>query len=353
MTAGSKRLWADLTERGIVSGPMPAAERVDTPWYVKGLAGFSGWLAALFLLGFLGAGFASLIENPVLSLIAGAVLIGGAFAVLRSPHNDFLEHLGLAVSLAGQALLAWGLFQAFDHSPWGFWSLLAGVQVLLAIGMPSYVHRVFSAYVAALACSLALHTAGTPYIFDAALLFLAAWLWLNEFRFPAYLAKVRSIAYGLVLALIQMKSTMLLAHAGAAWPPDGYAGEQWAAPWMSEVLSGMVTLYVVWQLLRRSGLDTRSPLALALLSGTLLFCLVSLEAQGITLGVTLLLLGFSGSNRVLLGLGVLSLLSYVSFYYYLLDLTLLEKSLHLFLLGLVVLALRWVMLHFLPGERHA
>ena len=81
-----------------------------------------------------------------------------------------------------------------------------------------------------------------------------------------------------------------------------------------------------------------------------------MEVQGITVGIVILVLGFSGANRVLLGLGSVSLLFYISSYYYLLDTTLLDKSLSLFIVGLVLLIIRWLMSHILPikkGTRHA
>lgn len=56
-----------------------------------------------------------------------------------------------------------------------------------------------------------------------------------------------------------------------------------------------------------------------------------------------MLLGFASSNRVLLGLGVTSLLFYISSYYYTLEATLLVKSRTLLIVGLLLLAARWLM----------
>ena len=85
-----------------------------------------------------------------------------------------------------------------------------------------------------------------------------------------------------------------------------------------------------------------------------MLCLVSLEARGITVGLMILLLGFANSNRVLMGLGIIGLLFYISTYYYLLDTTLLNKSLSLLVIGAVLLAWRWSLLRFIPitQEKH-
>ncbi|MFT6712643.1 MAG: putative membrane protein, partial [Arenicella sp.] len=52
-------------------------------------------------------------------------------------------------------------------------------------------------------------------------------------------------------------------------------------------------------------------------------------------------------NRVLIGLAVMSLLFYISSYYYLLEISLLDKSLTLLVLGLVLILGRWLMLKLL------
>ena len=84
---------------------------------------------------------------------------------------------------------------------------------------------------------------------------------------------------------------------------------------MGDALAGAVALYVVWQLLRRRGLAISEWLSVAALVGTALLCAVSFEAQGMTVGVVIILLRFAGGNRVLLGLGIASLLFYISSYY--------------------------------------
>jgi len=66
----------------------------------------------------------------------------------------------------------------------------------------------------------------------------------------------------------------------------------------------------------------------------------------------IVLLGFANGNRVLVGLGIASLLFYVSGYYYLLDATLLVKSGVLAATGAVLIAARWLVLNVvMPKER--
>lgn len=356
MSRPNEQLWATLVQAGLTEGTAPAPGKLESPWYVKVLLAFSGWLAALFLLGFIGMGFEFVLKNSALAAIVGGIMIGGAFALLRISGNEFIEHLALAVSLAGQALIVFAIFDLADRNEKIAWLLVALLQILLAIAMPHFVHRVFSSCVAALALSMVLPFRGWPEIIGGLSMLPAAWCWLNEFRFPRQMKTIRAIGYGQVLALIQLKGAAAFGYQTMGWQFTGSQPEVWARPWIGEVLVGVVALYVVRRLLQRHGQAISDRISLAALLGTLLLCAVSLEVHGITVGMVILLLGFAGANRVLLGLGMVSLLCSTSAYYYLLDATLLAKSLNLLIVGLVLLLLRWLMQAIIPankGDRHA
>ncbi len=351
MSSQSESLWTTLHKSGLVQGAAPEAGELESPWYVKVLLAFSGWLAALLLLGFIGMGFQSILRNSTAALFVGAMMIAGAYAVLRLPKNEFVEHLALAASLAGQALVAFAIFRLLKVNDTMAWVWIAILQILLAIVMPNFVHRVFSSFIAAFSFFMALSFVGAAYVFTAVLMFFIAWLWLNEFKYPQHMRKIHAIGYGLVLALIQFKGTMLFSRMFMGWRYRPDQPELWVQPWMSEALAGAVMLYVVWQLLRRHGHAISDRLSILALLSTVLLCIISMEAQGITAGLMIMLLGFSAGNRVLLGLGIASLLFYISSYYYLLDATLLTKAMTLLLVGVVLLFSRWLMLRFIPANK--
>jgi uncharacterized membrane protein len=82
----------------------------------------------------------------------------------------------------------------------------------------------------------------------------------------------------------------------------------------------------------------------------------SFKAPGIATGLTLVLLGYANANRSLVGLGLVALLSYLSAYYYLLESTLLMKSLTLAVTGVVLIAARsvaWTLLFPARTTSHA
>jgi len=342
------KLWVTLRDAGLVEGAAPEQITLESPWYVKTLLAFSGWLASLFLLGFMGVGFVFVFENNVVSVVIGSLMIAGAYAILRMPKNEFFEHVALAISLAGQVLIIYSIFQIVDRESVVVWILVALLQSFLAVVIPSFVHRVFSSAVAAYALSMVLSSMGAAYIVSGIIMFLAAWLWLNEFRYVAHMQKMRAIGYGLILALIPLKATMLFSSNIIGWRPDQSLPELWIQPWMGEVLAAIVTLYVTWQLLQRYQQTLNSRVAITALSSTLIICVVSLEVWGITVGIVIMLLGYAGSNRVLQGLGITSLLFYISSYYYLMETTLLAKSQTLLVVGLLLLMIHWLLPYILP-----
>ena len=346
MNQQTEQIWTILVRAGVVDGPAPELGELDSPWYVKTLLAVSAWLAALLVIGFVGSNLKFIFTNITASLITGGAMIGYAYAILRGTKYEFVKNFTLAMSFAGQALVMLAIFFNTTFENEVAWALVVLLQVPLAMFMQNFVHRVVSSSIAAFAFCMALIFVGVPYaVSSSVIMFLASWLWLNEFRHPRHLREIRAIGYGLVLALIPLKGTLLSNYNFLRSPSQ--PSELLVQPWMGEVFTGSVTLYVVWRLLRRRGMAISEWLSIAALLGTALLCAVSIKAQGVTVGVVILLLGFAGGNRVLFGLGITSLLFYISFYYYSLDATLLAKSQTLFVAGLILLATRWTMLRLL------
>jgi uncharacterized membrane protein len=160
------------------------------------------------------------------------------------------------------------------------------------------------------------------------------------------------MAYGLVLALVAVNMA-----AGAFQPLTGMgvglAAQGPVAAWAGELLLGIVSLWLVWSLLRRWQVPIPGRVANAALAGTAILILSSLEAPGIAVGVCIILLGYAHGNRMLAGIGITALLLYLSAYYYSLDTTLLVKSQALAISGAVLLTLRWLMLRWLVREKEA
>ena len=338
-------LWAKLQAAGLTRGEMPAAPDANTPWYVRVMLGVAGLIGGAFLVGFVVLGMKFLENSPAAAAILGLVLIGGAYAMFRgSATSDFAAMFALAVSIAGQTLFVWGAHEMFFRdSNAAMWALVAAIEAFLAAYMPNYLHRAGSAYAAAIAFAFALGSVGVGFIAPGIVAAVFAWLWLSEARLAREHSRVTPAAYGFTLAFIQLEATALFGRTALLDMKLDASLPFWLLR-ASEAIVAVVLVLVVIVLVRREGLRLSDKRALAAVVAAIAIGAVSLKAPGIAGGLAIAILGFAAGNAVLRGLGVAGLLFYVGAYYYLTELTLLEKSITLAVTGLVLLGARAVVL---------
>ncbi|MFC7369310.1 DUF4401 domain-containing protein [Vreelandella zhaodongensis] len=343
-----------LAQAGVVLNEPSSTAPLESPWFVRALQAFSGWLAALFLLGFIAMGVIFVAESAVASLVVGGILIGGAFALLRTTQSDVLEHMALVFSLAGQLLVAWAVVEMLSGVTYLWWALL-GLQCVLALIMPSQVHRSFSAFLASLALYMALASNELEQVAIGLVLLALTLLWLNEYRWPERIKMVQAWCAGLLVGLLLFQGVVLSGE--SSWvshhSPVVWLGP-WAASWLSALLEALALLYVIHTVLHQHSQPAMGE-RLAIYGAIAAVAVVSVYVPGLGAGITVLLLGFAISHRKLMASGILLLLLAVSSYYYWLDVTLLIKALLLFVMGSSLLALRWVLRRWLrslkPAER--
>lgn len=316
------------------------------------MLGIAGWLAAGFLLGFVGVGFSFVMQSKSASLAVGFMVITAAYAVFRvAPRNDFSSMFGLSVSFAGQALVMFGVLGLFERHLTGAtpWLIVAAIEAALAFMMPNFIHRVVSAYAAGAALAYACEVSGAQAAAAGILAATVAFVWLREAQFGTLGTVVTPIAYGLTLALMQVEGLSSFRHSVAMLLRERQFPTAW--PWIGEALVACALLASVWVLLRRAGWEPQQPRTLLGLVVAIAIGAASFRAPGIAGGLMIVLLGFANGNRVLAGLGIASLLVYVSSYYYLLDATLLVKSEVLAATGVALLVARWIVLNvIMPKE---
>jgi uncharacterized membrane protein len=360
--ADAASLWAQLRQAGLAEGDVPAETVAPTPWYIRTMLGIAGWIGAMFLLGFVGAAFSIVMKSAASGLIVGALLCAGATIMFRGrPNGDFIGQFALAVSIAGQILIGFGLGHLLSSRI----SLIAIAFALLQVGLflliPNFLHRALSAMSGIGALIVAFSDWGF-YPYTQAIVFAAfSWAWLNEFRFAGRGAEIRALGYGLaLLVIVELVTQSSMGYWRSAWMGRDQMNFVGGALgfWIGAALIGAITVWVVWKLLLRQGIAISKGPGRAALAAAALVGLISVKAPGVGITVTMLLLGYANGNRVLAGLGVLSLLAYWSYYYYSLDMTLLEKSAVLVCAGVALIAARLAMKRRWPigdGEdaRHA
>jgi hypothetical protein len=351
MTTAAQRLWETLCAAGVASGQAPPDTAAHSPWYVRAMLGVAGWIAAAFLFGFVGQAFPWVVDSKAAALAIGALMIAAAYALFRvQAARDFLAQFAFAMSLAGQALAAVGVFGVFEPREALAWSAIAAGEAVLAVLLPNFVHRVWSSYAAALCVAFALAEAGAAALAAGALGASAALLWSKELDWAARSAMVRPIAYGLTLGLIQIQAEALFTQGLLAEVARQRDQAVWARPRIGELLTGLVLVAVVARLVVGHMRLARRDAAIAL-AAAIGLALLSLRAPGLATGLTLVTLGFAGGNRVLTGLGIVALLFYLGAYYYTLQATLLTKSAVLAATGAALLAARWALLRWLFPQR--
>jgi uncharacterized protein DUF4401 len=347
-------LWARLEKARLVEGNLPEAGEASSPWFIRVMLGFAGWLGALFLLGFVGAAFAFVFRNASAAVFVGAGACAAAVAIFRSaPKSDFMAQFGLAVSFAGQALLLYGMSQWFrEFGPRQFaWCFLLQEAALFVL-VPNFLHRVICALGGSLAAIWLIMDAGLIAFAPAAITAAFLAVWLSEFRLERAGPLLRAGGYGIALAAMLTEIVHgglwfgWLLRTGHAQPLDGAAVE-----WLGRGASALVLVAAVVALLRREGLALSSPQGRVGLAAALILGAASFKAPGVGPAAAVLIVGYANGNRVLAGLGIVALLGYLSHYYYSLDTTLLYKSGLLAATGAALLAARFVMQRWWQEEK--
>ncbi len=342
-------LLTTLRQAGLLSEGSPPHTKVEAttpiPWFVQILHALSGWLASLFFLLMLGAMFHRLWNTPVALLGVGLLLMILAARVLRRTTTTlFLEHGALTLSLAGQILVGLAVFQwgrpYADPLPW---LAVAGMEGVLLITVPWYLHRLISAGVAGLVLIHAATLLGISTVATPLLLGLTVWIWMHEWYPPDAIRLKQAAGYGLSLALLWSTGT----HVGEVFFLVDHASQLHFGlnhPGMTALLNSAIMLYTV-TILTRNGKQGSTLTLFTRLLPLLPLSLLSIWMHGLIVALTLLIVGFARGNRLLQGMSLAALLWTVGRFYDTLQTTLLVKSALLIAVGAVLLTTYAVLKH--------
>ena len=334
------QLWASLAAAGIADGPLPVDAGDGSPWYVRAMLGIAAWLAAVFLLLFVGIALSEVLRNATAAIVVGAVICGAAVAVLRvATGNVFVVQLAVAASLAGQGLLAFGLLEHGWRDA-GPWLAIAAVEFMLVALASDYLHRVLTTLAAAFALRMALGVLGWAALFPALLAAVLVAVHGREVDSPARGALLAPATTGMVLALL------LVIPAALLW------GDLFVAPrtiplatlpwWLGTAALAVVFVAAISKLLVEARVAWTSFAGMAALLAALAVVLVAWPVPGVIVALLVLLLAFAASQRVLMGMALLALLFALGHYYYSLQSTLLVKAAALFATGVLLVGARFL-----------
>ena len=336
--ADSRDLWARLRARGLAEGSIPDSSETESPWYLRGMAAASGSIAALFILTALFMALYRLLEDNGGRIIIGLILESGALFLFRSPQaNGFRAQFALALSGAAQILLIWSLWSILEKHP----TLLTLAIICLELGLlflvRDSIHRLASAFIAGGALFLLLNHYHLNSLGAPLLMGVACWLWLNETRRPERIQVLQPLTWGLTLvALLALNWSEF--NLWLRLLPQGHGDQHPSIISLKILLTIGIAAGVLVRLYREADAE---PLSLFGLAALILLSLLGVAIPGVGFSLLLMLVAFARGNRILLLTGLAALLYHLSRYYYVLELSLLHKSLLLMGCGLLLLGLHW------------
>ena len=332
-----------------------AQSEARSPWFISLFFGMSGILASLFFIGFLTLLLdnTGLLDSTLALFIIGAILsvIGGfLFYNARIRHSPFWNSLAFAITLAGQGYIAYALLASEITEPLNI-GLLLLVQLLMTVAIPNFIYRLLSA---TLALSCLFYLLNYYHLSEVSLGLLAlitSVTHLQRYRLAAFIPTkwrmnaleiISAISYASAYVLLSVSVYFIAAEYGNSF--DSY-GEAFSYNYyLAQGLLTLASLYAAYLILKRYQVKLRSTAGLLISATIVLLGIMSIYVSGLLATSLIIIIATANSQRVLLGLGVIASVGYIFWYYYQLDTSLLVKSVSLFVIGIALLLLRWLLI---------
>lgn len=298
---------------------------------IKILSVLGGFLATLAFLGFLF--IAGLYDSEGGIVITGFIFIGAATWLNTAYKKLIVDTLSVSAYVIGLCLIAFGLsaLGAGDGAICVIFMIIA----LLTIGITKNYILSFISVLCINGCLIYLifdnDLYGLIHVYDAILLVLLTYVFLKEAkllaakRFPTNL--YNPIRIGLLFSLIT--GLMFVGQRGIF---DFGIKHIWA----SSIITIPLTIYVVSIITKIVGI-TKNKTLYMVYTFSILFLIPTALSPAISGSLLIILLCFLVNYKTGLAIGVMSFIYFISQYYYDLNLTLLSKSIILFVSGIVFL----------------
>ncbi len=355
MNQSDVNLWSQLKQSNLVQGDMPVSQTSDTPWYIRTMQGFAGWIAAFFLLGFFGTVFAWIFDRESAFALIAIGLVGNtiAYAIFRaSGKNEFLHQLGLVFNLCGQLIVAWGIYEATRSFKADYFFILFIYQVILVFAIPDFTSRVLTTWFAMFALFAGFSRMGIFNLGAAMASVMFTFAWVNDLKWQKLKNIWEPIGYGLALSMLQFNGQLLFGREFYWWYQSSHL--DWLnlySYWLSEFLIAAIFINILLKIVKQYQIKLQSHAGALIIASGLLIILMGYFIIGTSGALLLLLIGFIKQCRLLISLGLVALLGFISWYYYNLDLTLLTKSMILIGFGLCFFIGFYLLSVFSGGKR--
>jgi len=337
------------------------AAAAPSPWFISLLFGFSGVFASLFFIGFLTLILdnTGLLDSTLALFIIGAILsvIGGfLFYNARIRHSPFWNSLAFAITLAGQGYIAYALLASEIAEPLSI-VLLFLVQLLMTVVIPNFVYRLLSATLALVCLLYLLNYYHLSEVSLGLLALITSVTHLQRYTLAVFIPRkwrmnaleiMSAMGYASAYVLLSVSVYFIAAEYGNSFANfnslDSY-GEAFSYNYyLSQGLLTLASLYAAYLILKRYHIKLLSAAGLLISAAIVLLGIMSIYVSGLLATSLIIIIATANSQRVLLGLSVIALVGYIFWYYYQLDTSLLVKSVSLFVIGIALLLLRWLLI---------
>lgn len=338
-----------------------AQSEARSPWFISLFFGMSGILASLFFIGFLTLLLdnTGLLDSTLAVFIIGGILsvIGGfLFYNARIRHSPFWNSLAFAITLAGQGYIAYALLASEIAEPLNIMLLLL-VQLLMTVAIPNFVYRLLSATLALSCLFYLLNYYHLSEISLGLLALITSVTHLQRYTLAAFIPTkwrmnaleiMSAMGYASAYVLLSVSVYFIAAEYGNSFDNfnnlDNY-GEAFSYNYyLAQGLLTLASLYAAYLILKRYQVKLRSTAGLLISAAIVLLGIMSIYVSGLLATSLIIIIATANSQRVLLGLGVIASVGYIFWYYYQLDTSLLVKSVSLFVIGIALLLLRWLLI---------
>ena len=338
-----------------------AQSEARSPWFISLFFGMSGILASLFFIGFLTLLLdnTGLLDSTLAVFIIGGILsvIGGfLFYNARIRHSPFWNSLAFAITLAGQGYIAYALLASEIAEPLNIMLLLL-VQLLMTVAIPNFIYRLLSA---TLALSCLFYLLNYYHLSEVSLGLLAlitSVTHLQRYTLAVFIPRkwrmnaleiMSAMGYASAYVLLSISVYFIAAEYGNSFANfnslDSY-GEAFSYNYyLAQGLLTLASLYAAYLILKRYHIKLLSAAGLLISAAIVLLGIMSIYVSGLLATSLIIIIATANSQRVLLGLGVIASVGYIFWYYYQLDTSLLVKSVSLFVIGIALLLLRWLLI---------
>ncbi|WP_296242939.1 MULTISPECIES: DUF4401 domain-containing protein [unclassified Psychrobacter] len=337
------------------------AAAAPCPWFISLLFGFSGVFASLFFIGFLTLILdnTGLLDSTLALFIIGAILsgIGGfLFYNARLRHSAFWNSLAFAVTLAGQGYIAYALLASEITEPLSI-VLLFLVQLLMTVVIPNFIYRLLSATLALVCLFYLLNHYHLSEVSLGLLALITSVTHLQRYTLAVFIPTkwrmnaleiMSAIGYASAYVLLSISVYFIAAEYGNSFDNfnnlDNYGESFSYNHYLAQGLLTLASLYAAYLILKRYQVKLLSPAGFMISGAITVLGIMSIYVSGLLATSLIIIIAIANSQRLLLGLGIVALVSYIFWYYYQLDTSLLVKSASMIVIGIALLLIRWLLI---------